>query len=188
VHHIALYTFGVLKSAITDPTPLTREFQESGGGIYREVGGRPGYIAHAEAADRSLGASTDFDADWGSWGEFVVPSWYDKGRTAETIALAATLSLWTDLRSAFDFIYTGIHRTALNRRSDWFERTGFPGHVFWWVTESTIPTWQEGVAKLEHLHTHTPEPHAFTFHHSFDATGHPAGLRDLTNSPTSPGT
>lgn len=41
----------------------------------------------------------------------------------ETTALAATLSLWTDLRPAFDAIYTGLHREALNRRYDWFERT-----------------------------------------------------------------
>ena len=44
----------------------------------------------------------------------------------ETIALDATLSLWTDLRPAFDAICTGLHREALNRRYDWSERTGRP--------------------------------------------------------------
>ena len=35
-------------------------------------------------------------------------TWYGKGRTVETTALAATLSLWTDLRPAFDAVYTGL--------------------------------------------------------------------------------
>ncbi|MEV8373602.1 DUF3291 domain-containing protein [Kribbella sp. NPDC056861] len=167
--HLALYTFGVLKSPLTDPSPATREFHESGGAVYGQVGRQPGYLARAQAADRSLGAQSDFDSDWGEWGEFAVPVWYEKGRTPETIALAATLSLWTDLRSAFDFIYTGLHRTALNRRYDWFERTGHPGHVCWWITEGTIPTWHDGVARLEHLHAHGSAPNGFTFHHSFES-------------------
>ncbi|WBQ04014.1 DUF3291 domain-containing protein [Kribbella sp. CA-293567] len=168
---LALYTFGVLKSPLTDPAPATREFHASGGSVYGEVGRQPGYIAHAQAADRSLGTQTDFDSDWGEWGEFAVPAWYRKGRTAETIALAATLSLWTDLPSAFGFVYAGLHRTALNRRYDWFEKTGHPGHVFWWVAEEMVPTWQDGVAKLEHLHDHGSTPYGFTFQHAFDPGG-----------------
>lgn len=54
---------------------------------------------------------------------FAVPPWYGKGRTVESTALAATLSLWTGLGPAFDAIYSGLHREALNRRHDWFERT-----------------------------------------------------------------
>ncbi|MEW2162603.1 DUF3291 domain-containing protein [Streptomyces sp. NPDC007084] len=171
MHQLALYTFGVLKSPLTDPGRLVREFHESGGAVYGEVARHAGYVARAEATDRGLGARTDFDADWGEWGEFAVPAWYGKGRTVETAALAATLSLWTDPRSAFDAVYTGVHRTALNRRYDWFERTGHPGYVFWWVPVGTIPTWQDGVSKLEHLHAHGPAPHAFTFHHSFTPDG-----------------
>lgn len=106
----------------------------------------------------------------------------------ETTALAATLSLWTDLRSAFDSIYTGLHRAALNRRYDWFERTGHPGYVFWWVADGTIPTWQDGVSRLEHLHEHGSAPYAFTFHRSFDPGGTPTRRRteergSLTRSP-----
>lgn len=171
--HLALYTFGVMKSPLADPAPLTREFHDSGAAVYRKFGRHPGFLGRAEAADRSLGTRSDFDADWGEWGEFTVPAWYGKGRTAETTALAATLSLWTDLRSAFDAVYTGPHREALNRRHDWFERTGHPGHVFWWVSDGVTPTWQEGVSGLEHLHAHGPAPHAFTFHHSFAPDGTP---------------
>ncbi|MFF0585039.1 DUF3291 domain-containing protein [Streptomyces sp. NPDC003781] len=170
--HLALYTFGVLKAPLADPAPLTHEFYALGEAVYRRIGRHPGYLARAEPAGADRGAL--FEADWGAWGEFAVPTWYGKGRTPETAALATTLSLWTDLRSAFEAVYTGLHRAALNRRYDWFERAGHPTHVFWWVHEGTTPTWREGVSRLEHLHGHGSAPHAFTFRHSFAPDGTPA--------------
>ncbi|MGW0971859.1 DUF3291 domain-containing protein [Streptomyces sp. NPDC002516] len=161
--HLALYTFGVLKSPLVDPAPLTREFYAMGEAVYRNIGRHPGYIARAEVAGGERGLL--FDADWGAWGEFAVPDWYDKGRTVETTALAATLSLWTDPGSASDAVYTGPHREALSRRNDWFERTEHPNHVLWWVSEGVTPTWRDGVSRLEHLDAHGPAPHAFTFRH-----------------------
>ncbi|MDX3803772.1 DUF3291 domain-containing protein [Streptomyces sp. AK04-3B] len=173
---LALYTFGVLKSPLAEPAPLTREFYDIGEAVYRKIGRHPGYLGHAEAADADRG--TLFEADWGAWGEFAVPNWYSKGRTRETTALAATLSLWTDLRSAFDAVYTGQHRDALNRRYDWFERTEHPNHVFWWVPDGVMPIWRDGVSRLEHLHDHGSAPHAFTFHRSFTPEGTPAKDRE----------
>ncbi len=112
-------------------------------------------------------------ADWGAWGEFAVPARYDKGRTAQTTALATTLSLWTGLRPAFDAVCTGLHRGALDRRDDWFERTVHPNYVFWWLPEGVTPAWQDGVSRLEHLHAHGPAPHAFTYPHAFAPDGAP---------------
>ncbi|MEU4087750.1 DUF3291 domain-containing protein [Streptomyces aureus] len=170
--HLALYTFGVLKSPLADPGPLTAEFYAMGESVYRRMSRHPGHLGHAEAADGARGVL--FGADWGAWGEFAVPTWYDKGRTAETTALATTLSLWTDLRPAFDAVYAGRHREALSRRHDWFERTDHPNYVFWWVAEGVIPTWRDGVSRLEHLRAHGPVPHAFTFHDAFASDGTPA--------------
>ncbi|MFF7445793.1 MULTISPECIES: DUF3291 domain-containing protein [unclassified Streptomyces] len=175
--HLALYTFGVLKSPLADPALLTREFYDIGEAVYRKVGQHPGYLAHAETAGGDRGVL--FEADWGAWGEFAVPSWYGKGRTPETTALAATLSLWTDLRPAFEAVYSGLHREALNRRYDWFERTGHPNHVSWWVPDGVIPTWREGVSRLEHLQDHGPAPHAFTFHAPFTPDGTATGVKDV---------
>ncbi|GGS36701.1 DUF3291 domain-containing protein [Streptomyces griseoviridis] len=169
---LALYTFGVLKSPLADPTPLTGEFYALGESVYREIGRHPGYLARAEPAGGDRGLL--FGADWGPWGEFAVPAWYGKGRTVETTALAATLSLWTGPRSAFDAVHTGLHRTALSRRHDWFERTGHPSHVAWWVPDDVTPTWREGVRGLEHLRDHGPAPHAFTLHRAFAPDGTPA--------------
>lgn len=167
--HLALYTFGTLKSPLVDPAPLTEEFYDVGATVYQEISRHPGYLAHAEAADGERGVF--FEADWGAWGEFAVPAWYSKGCTRETTALAATLSLWTGLSPAVDAIYTGLHRRALTRRHDWVERTEYPNYVTWWVSEDAIPAWRDGVSRLEHLHDHGAAPHAFTFHHSFAPDG-----------------
>ncbi|MER8047500.1 DUF3291 domain-containing protein [Streptomyces sp. NPDC094032] len=175
--HLALYTFGVLKAPLSDATPLTRELRDRGAAVYQKIGRHPGYLARAEAVDGARGSH--FDLDWGAWGEFVVPAWYGKGRTAETAALDATLSLWTGLGAAFDAIYSSLHREALNRRYDWFERTGRPSHVSWWVSGDAIPTWQDGVSRLEHLHDHGSAPHAFTLHHSFAPDGTPGEIKGI---------
>jgi hypothetical protein len=116
----------------------------------------PGYLGRAEAA----GGDRDrlFEAGRGAWGQFAVPAWYGKGRTPQTTDLATTLSLWTGLRPAFDAVYTGLHREAPRRRYDWFERTGHPNYVFWWVSDGVIPTWRDGVSRLEHLHGHGSAP------------------------------
>lgn len=166
---LALYTFGVLKSPLTDPGPLMRDFHDRSEAVYRTIGRHPGYLARAEAVSGSRG--TYFELDWGTWGRFAVPNWYGKGRTAATTALAATLSLWTGLRPAFDALYSGLHREALNRRHDWFERTKHPTHVLWWVSDGVTPTWQDGVSALERLHEHGPAPYAFTFRHAFSPDG-----------------
>ncbi|RSS63440.1 DUF3291 domain-containing protein [Streptomyces sp. WAC06614] len=172
---LALYTFGVLTSPLADPAPLTHELHDRSEPVYRQISRHPGYLAHAEAPDADRGSH--FDLDWGAWGAFAVPSWYTKGRTADTLALATTLSLWTGLRPAFDAIYTGPHREALNRRYDWFERTAHPEYAFWWVPDDVTPTWQDGVSRLEHLHAHGPAPHAFTFPHPFTPTGTPTSMK-----------
>ncbi|MGW2208706.1 DUF3291 domain-containing protein [Streptomyces sp. NPDC001781] len=166
---LALYTFGVLRSPLADATPLTSEFYDIGAAVYRKISRHPGYLAHAEPAQGGRGEL--FGADWGAWGDFAVPAWYDKGRTAETTALAATLSLWTGPHHAFDAVHSGLHGEALKRRHDWFERTGHPSHVFWWTADDVTPTWQDGVTRLEHLRDHGSGPRAFTFRQAFTADG-----------------
>ncbi|MEV7602231.1 DUF3291 domain-containing protein [Kitasatospora sp. NPDC089797] len=170
---LALYTFAVLKSPLSDPGELTAEFYEVGDTVYQAFSEHPGYLGHAAPSGDERGLL--FGADWGPWGEFTVPAWYGKGRTAQTTALAATLSLWTGVPHAFDAAYTGIHRTALNRRYDWFERSGYANHACWWVPDGVTPTWQDAVSKLEHLHAHGPAPHAFSLHRPFTPEGTPAG-------------
>lgn len=39
--------------------------------------------------------------------------------------------------------------------------------ALWWVPAGTVPTVSEAAARLEHLRSHGPTAHAFTFGHSF---------------------
>ncbi|GAA3024414.1 hypothetical protein GCM10020229_39620 [Kitasatospora albolonga] len=166
---LALYTFGVLKLPLADPGTLTRELYESGESVYREITRQPGYLGHAEPV--AGGPGELFGADWGVWGEFAVPGWYRKGRTAESTALAATLSLWTDEDAAFEAVYGGLHREALSRRHDWFERSAYPTHVMWWATDGAVPTWGDGASRMERLHEHGVTADGFTFRHPFAPEG-----------------
>ncbi|MFC9845772.1 DUF3291 domain-containing protein [Streptomyces sp. NPDC060223] len=166
---LALYTFGVLKRTTRSPGRLTQEFDEFVGAIYGGMEHIPGYVTHAMPTDFGEGAY--FDWDFREWGEFVAPNWYEKGRGPETTALAATMSVWADVQSAYKFVYTELHRTALNRRYDWFEKTGHPSHALWWVTDGTIPTWEDAVPRLEHLQDHEPTPYAFTLQNAFTSDG-----------------
>ena len=135
-----------------------------GAAIYRGIANNPGFIAHASGDEP---AKSHFERHWGSWGEFAAPHWYRKGRTAADFAAAATLSLWTDVDSAFAFSYGGLHRTALARRHEWFETSAHPTVVMWWSADDKVPQWRDGVARLEALEADGPQPEAFSFDHRF---------------------
>lgn len=168
----ALYTFNSLKAPFFSTIPAIRQFQELGREIYGGIAEADGYIAHAAPADWTSG---QFENDWGPWGEFAVPRWYEGSRTADGFAAATTLSLWADVESARDFAYTGLHRTALARRQEWFQKTDGPVSVLWWTSDGGTPTWGDGVERLESLADRGPQPDAFTFRHAFSPAGTESG-------------
>ena len=85
--------------------------------------------------------------------------------------MIATLSLWRDIEIARQFAYGGLHRAALRRRSDWFHKAKWPGYVLWWSIDGKVPTWAEGVRKLEALADDGPTAEAFDFANCFDPAG-----------------
>ena len=40
----------------------------------------------------------------------------------------------------FILAYTGLHRSILLRRQEWFLKPEWPGYAVWWVSDDTIPT------------------------------------------------
>lgn len=89
------------------------------------------------------------------------------------------MSLWTDLDSVFAFVYTGLHRSTLSKRHEWFLKPEWPSYAAWWVSDDTIPTWSDACERLEHLHDHGPSPVAFTFRRPFAADGTPTRLSGM---------
>jgi hypothetical protein len=170
---VAFTTFAIL----LEPYGHARvqEFDDRTPHVFRAAEESPGFVARAVELDQ-LGGS-NFTRDWGAWGAFDVPRFYTLGREAGNDQRASTLSVWRDLQSVFDFVYSGLHLSALKERESWFKKPEWPTYACWWIDDAHIPTWREACNKLEHLHDHGASPHAFDFRTCFDAAGRPATLK-----------
>ena len=84
--------------------------------------------------------------------------------------LIVNMSVWETIDQLGDFVYRSGHVAVMRRRREWFERM----KVFmalWWVPAGHLPTVAEAEERLEHLRSHGPTAHAFTFRRRFSAPG-----------------
>lgn len=88
--------------------------------------------------------------------------------------LIVNMSVWTGRDALFEYVYKTAHRGIMARRRDWFERPDAAYQVLWWVPAGTVPTAEEGMARLAALRRDGPTPHAFTFKTVFPPGGGPA--------------
>jgi len=77
-------------------------------------------------------------------------------------------SIWRDVETLKNFVYSTAHVEILKRKREWFERMRL-NYVLWWVPAGHIPTVQDAVAKLEHLRAHGPSADAFHFGEAYSA-------------------
>jgi hypothetical protein len=102
----------------------------------------------------------------------ATPSYYeDRDRVVQT------LSVWSDLPSAWNYVYRGTHMAALKQRADWMEQPVRAQYVLWWADVGALPTHVDGVQRLELLDEAGPTPAAFNFRNAFSATGEPVAAR-----------
>ena len=94
------------------------------------------------------------DDDGGSSSNVEVPE-------ADDPLMAANLSVWTDVKPLYDFMYRSDHRSYLRRRHEWFESVPEVMTVGWWLPAGDIPTLAEAVRRLEHLRAHGPSDEGF---------------------------
>lgn len=78
------------------------------------------------------------------------------------------MSVWEDRDSLFGYVYRSGHTHYIGRRKEWFKMPTEPHMVLWWVPAGHAPTLEEAKARLMHLRTHGPTPHAFTFKQFFE--------------------
>jgi hypothetical protein len=81
------------------------------------------------------------------------------------------LSVWTSVQALAEFVFRSGHVEFLRRRREWFERGDAATTVLWWVPAGELPAIDRAVERLEHLRTHGPTPHAFTFRHPYAPDG-----------------
>lgn len=77
------------------------------------------------------------------------------------------LSVWESIESLYTYVYRSQHAQMMKSRKDWFGEMEGPNYVLWWLSADEIPTLEEGKNKINHLATHGPTQHAFTFNKPF---------------------
>lgn len=105
--------------------------------------------------------------------------WRLKGEGDNATDIAATpdprlivnLSVWTDPDPLFAFVYRSAHTPVMAQRRDWVERFDGAFQALWWVPAGTIPTIEEGFARLWRLDRFGPTGQAFTFKARFPPPG-----------------
>jgi hypothetical protein len=85
--------------------------------------------------------------------------------------LAVNMSVWRDADALFDFVYRSAHTPVMARRRDYFQRFDGAYQALWWIPAGTVPTVNDGLARLWLLERFGPCPQAFTFKARFPAPG-----------------
>lgn len=75
--------------------------------------------------------------------------------------IIVNMSVWETVEALADFTYRSDHRAVMARRREFFEKPADVYLVLWWVPAGTVPTPEEGIARLECLRR------AFTFKSPF---------------------
>jgi hypothetical protein len=167
---LAIYTFGIIKDLYF--SEALKDFSGSAPSVFAEAAATEGFIAHAGQARPDLRGTAKVGEDYGPWGVYTAPRFFDQMRKTSGASMVQTLSLWRDIEAARSFSYGGLHRAALKRRSEWFEHPQWPGYVLWWVSEEVFPPWSDGVFRLEKLADEGPTVGGFDFTHLYDQDGH----------------
>ncbi|GAA0911985.1 DUF3291 domain-containing protein [Virgisporangium aurantiacum] len=80
------------------------------------------------------------------------------------------LTVWESIEALYAYTYRTDHLGVLQRRREWFRRSGRPHLVLWWVDEGARPTVAEAARRLALLAESGPTRDAFTFRNQFPAT------------------
>lgn len=77
--------------------------------------------------------------------------------------IIVNMSVWESVDALKAFAYSGRHLEVFAQRKDWFKHMVEAHMVLWWVPIGHVPSPEEAKERLEHLQTHGPSAHAFTF-------------------------
>jgi hypothetical protein len=88
-------------------------------------------------------------------------------RPFEDENLILNMSVWRDVESLNEYVYSSAHVEIMRRRREWFERMREAFLVLWWVPAGHRPSVPEAIARLESLRAKGPTAEAFTFRQAF---------------------
>lgn len=103
-------------------------------------------------AERSPGFVWRMKSDSGNATDIAVPG------DAEMIS---NLSVWDDVASLGHYVFNTLHARFYEKGANWFTPMQTPHVVMWSVPDDHIPTLQEAMDRLHHLHANGSSDHAF---------------------------
>jgi hypothetical protein len=93
------------------------------------------------------------------------------------------MSVWEDAEALFAFVYRTAHAPVMAQRRQWFAPMEGAYQALWWIEAGTIPTVDDGLARLWLLDRFGPSERAFTFKSRFPAPGLPGAPVDMQPDP-----
>lgn len=127
-----------------------------------------GFVARLDEinalADRSPGFLWRLQSDSGNATDIQV---------SDDPQFIVNMSVWQDLDALFAYVYRSDHLQVMAQRSRWFAKMVTPFMALWWVPAGTLPSVDDGMARLAMLERRGATPEAFTFKAPFDAQGRP---------------
>jgi Domain of unknown function (DUF3291) len=88
-------------------------------------------------------------------------------RPFEDPNMLVNMSVWCDVESLRNYVYSSAHVAVMRRRREWFEPMRDAFLVLWWVQKGHRPGVAEAIAKLDALRADGPTADAFTFRQPF---------------------
>jgi len=150
---LAFYTLALLKNEYTHPD--SKAFIRIAQQVFEKLPTTPGYISMLRRDEHT-----------------PAPSFVNKSVHRPT----ATLTVWKDLRSVFDFSYTGFHAAQIPRKHEWIEPAEMPAYIAWWIGDDEETSYEDAIRRFEYYLEHGNSPVAFTFKSPFDAEGNPTKI------------
>ncbi|HAA27533.1 MAG TPA: DUF3291 domain-containing protein [Cyanobacteria bacterium UBA8553] len=77
--------------------------------------------------------------------------------------MLVNVSVWQSVEQLKTYVYRSLHGDFFVRRRNWFEKYQGEHFTMWWIPVGSLPTVEEGKAKLEYLALHGDSPESFTF-------------------------
>lgn len=81
--------------------------------------------------------------------------------------LIVNMSVWASIEALLAFVYRTDHTAIMRQRKLWFEKPTEPHMALWWLPAGTLPSLDDGKARLLHLRAHGPGAFAFSFKQPF---------------------
>ena len=85
--------------------------------------------------------------------------------------LLVNMSVWDDADSLFAFTYRSAHTAVMAQRRGWMETAATAYQALWWIEAGTVPTIDQGFARLRMIDRFGPTAQAFTFKSRYPAPG-----------------